>query len=346
MDSTKYLLQVSETQATSSTPENLFDEAYYANNLGMAYDRSKPWLDLFAGFSQRIVTELRPTRTLDVGCAWGLLVEALRDRGVEAYGYDISEFAISQVAGAAEGHCQVRSATQPIEGRYDLITSIEMVEHMNAEDGRTALSHMASATDRILLSTTPFDYEESTHFNVQPPEYWAQIMADLGFYRDLDYDASYLTNWAALFVRKDPTPRDLVFGYERSEWLHRHEALSLRKELVKLEAERNALQKTSVQGMSSAESRAIATEEQLRIARDSAIGTASQVAQLEAELTTVREQLWLAQGEQRELTELDTHNVFREGNEAIEQLSAVKSSRSWKLIWGIMAPYRRLRGRS
>lgn len=340
---------MSETEASSSTTADLFDEAYYANNLGMAYDRSKPWLDLFASFAQRIVTEIRPAKTLDVGCAWGLLVEALRDRGVEAYGYDISEFAIGQVSGSAAGHCKVQSATEPIEGRYDLITSIEMVEHMDAQQGRLALANMAAATDKILLSTTPFDYDESTHFNVQPPEYWVQIMADLGFYRDLDYDASYLTNWASLFVRKDdPAPRELVFGYERSEWLHRHEALTLRKEVVRLESKLNARpsQDEVASDLNALQGRLFSTQEELRIARDAAIGAEAQNAQLEGLLTEVREQLWLVQNEQRELTELDTEGNFRLGNEAVQELAAVKSSRSWRLIWGVLAPYRRLRGRS
>ena len=43
----------------------------------------------------------RPARLLDAGCAIGLLVETLRDRGVDARGVDISDYAIGRVPDAS-----------------------------------------------------------------------------------------------------------------------------------------------------------------------------------------------------------------------------------------------------
>jgi 2-polyprenyl-3-methyl-5-hydroxy-6-metoxy-1,4-benzoquinol methylase len=76
-----------------------FDARYYATGCGRPYGRDAVWTAFFGGIADRIVTVLRPGRTLDAGCAWGLLVEALRARGVDAYGFDVSSYAIGQVAG-------------------------------------------------------------------------------------------------------------------------------------------------------------------------------------------------------------------------------------------------------
>jgi len=74
-----------------------FDATYFATGCGLPYERNAHWLGFFGGIADRIVREINPRTALDAGCAMGFLVEALRERGVEAYGVDISEYAISQV---------------------------------------------------------------------------------------------------------------------------------------------------------------------------------------------------------------------------------------------------------
>jgi hypothetical protein len=80
-----------------------------------------------------------------------------------------------------------------------------------------------------LFSSTAVDYKEATHFNVQPPEYWAELFAHHGFFRDVDFDASVVLPWAARFRhRKDPVAR-VVRDYERKFWLLWKENLDLRE---------------------------------------------------------------------------------------------------------------------
>lgn len=333
----------------------VYDEAYYAtyeNDSDIPYERSAPWLDLYGYLASRIVAELEPTSALDIGCAWGFMVEALRDRGVDAYGTDISEYGISMAANSAVGYCTVQSATQPVGRRFDLITSIEMIEHLSAEDGRVALKHMTDATDRILLSTTPFHFHETTHFNVQPPQYWAEIMSDFGFFRDVDYDASYLNNWAALFVRKQPTTRQLVHAYERSEWRYRDEALQLRREVVKLSDDNPNVDYTALTGrLEETTNRVVKAESALRLANDAAAGAEASRGVLQAQVRELQNHLGAAQAHQAAWDEMDTHEVVHAGaaaslrlEEARNELEAVKTSTSWRLIWLLLTPYRKLRG--
>src|SRR3990172_4083903 len=122
------------TICEAHSPQNLYDERYYKgyhSACGLPYDRIEPWLNFFANIADKIVEQVSPRTVLDVGCAKGFLVEALRDRGVEAFGLDISEYAISQVRDDLKPYCWVASAGHPLPLRYDLIVCIEVLEHLS-----------------------------------------------------------------------------------------------------------------------------------------------------------------------------------------------------------------------
>ncbi len=70
----------------------------------------------FRGIATEIIRTLRPKTVFDAGCAWGLLVEALWDQGVEARGVDISEYAISNLRPDMRPYCRVGSLTEPFTG--------------------------------------------------------------------------------------------------------------------------------------------------------------------------------------------------------------------------------------
>ncbi len=132
----------------------------------------------------------------------GILVEGFWDRGVEAWGIDISPYAVSRVRPDMRMCCRQASLVEPIEGRYDLVTCIEVMEHMHEDEARTAAANLTRVTDRILFSSTPDDFGERTHFNVRPPVYWLKLFAEFGFWPDLEYDASYITPHAMLLRRR------------------------------------------------------------------------------------------------------------------------------------------------
>src|SRR3954454_24949398 len=113
-----------------STTTADYDGHYYNDaHLGGHGDydwASEHWRNFFTGVAQRIVGLVEPQTVLDVGCAKGLLVQALAALDVDARGSDISEFAISAAHADVAGRLWVASATEPIDGRYDLITCIEV----------------------------------------------------------------------------------------------------------------------------------------------------------------------------------------------------------------------------
>ena len=73
-----------------------FFNEFYQENGGGNYTDSKFWTPFFEMIAERIVDIFNPKKVLDAGCACGYLVAALRDKGVEAYGIDISDYAIEK----------------------------------------------------------------------------------------------------------------------------------------------------------------------------------------------------------------------------------------------------------
>lgn len=200
------------------SPGGPFDAYYYAHCCGKPYVRNDEWLAFFGGIADRIVADIAPRRVLDAGCAMGFLVETLRDRNVEAWGVDVSEYAIAQVDDRVKPFCRVGSIAGGLGGDYDLIVSIEVAEHMPPREAEQAIANICAHTTDVIFTSSPNDYREPTHVNVHPPEYWAGMFARHGFFRDTDYDATYIVPWAARFRKLgEPVPRVIV-GYERRYW--------------------------------------------------------------------------------------------------------------------------------
>ena len=141
--------------ATETSLAERFDASYYAHHCSegdqVPYERSAHWVNFFASVASRIRDDVAPRTALDVGCAHGFLVESLRDKGIDASGFDVSEFAISQVREDIRAHCRVASVLDPIEGRYDLVTCIEVLEHLPQEDADRAVANICAVTDDVIF---------------------------------------------------------------------------------------------------------------------------------------------------------------------------------------------------
>jgi GT2 family glycosyltransferase len=215
----------------------LYGPEYYAEHLGLPYNRSEPhWLRFFGTIAENIIRELKPARVFDLGCAKGFLIEALREQGVEAWGSDISEYAIGEVRSDLRPFCWVASATEPIPGRYDLVTCIEVLEHLSEEDGKAAIRNMAAITDQVLFSSTPADFTEPTHINVRPVLYWLKLFRECSFAPVPAFDASFVSPQAFLLCRCErPVSDEELFNVA----LARHIAVEnapLKNELAQTQA--------------------------------------------------------------------------------------------------------------
>jgi len=215
-----------------------YNEKYYKIYGGKGeYCRSNPQWGLFFGsITEKLIERLAPSTHFDAGCALGFLVEAFRDRGISSFGRDISEYAIRNARSDIQPYCEVGSITSALPDHYDLITCIEVLEHMNERDALAAITVLTVATDTILFSSSPSDFDDPTHINVRPVRYWIEQFESAGFVLDQNFDASFVCSHAMLFRRSDGYRRDLYLNLATSVMDLRMERFDLTTELVGLRA--------------------------------------------------------------------------------------------------------------
>jgi SAM-dependent methyltransferase len=275
-----------------SKPEKLYGEAYYAHYWGGGgpYERNEQWLTFFGQVADGLIRDFHPTTSLDAGCALGFLVEQLQKKGVQANGFDISEFAISEVDKSIADRVKVASLTDPIEGHYDMITCIEVLEHLPPDQADAAVANLCSATDLIVMSSTPGDYGEPTHLNVLQPEEWAVKFAQNGFIRDLDRDLSYLSRWTAVYVRREEMQIETVRRYDRGWWRLRREAGEVRESLLAAQGQLDSLQKGDLPETGERARLTWAEKEILRL-RDQLIGKDHELGVVKGKLAVAEDRM-------------------------------------------------------
>jgi SAM-dependent methyltransferase len=235
----------------SAAADDNYGSEYYAESCGgIPYSWDEPhWQAFFRNMAARIVEAFAPSTALDAGCAKGFLVATLRENGVEAEGFDISDYAVQAAPVAARGHVRVGSLLEPLTKRYDLITCIEVLEHIPAQEVQQAIDTLCSATDLVILSSTSEDFREATHINVRRPEEWAADFARRGFFRRVSADVSFISPWAVVFERRaGMTAADVAFAYESVLAPRLNELAVKRDELQSVQALLNAERSASSSG--------------------------------------------------------------------------------------------------
>lgn len=259
------------------------------------------WRNFFMSVADRLIGAFNPASVLDIGCARGLLVHSFAIQGVEARGFDISAHAVASAHEDVRDRLSVASATDPIEGRYDLVTCIEVLEHMSAADAQVAIDRMTAVTDRVLFSSSPEDHDEPTHINTNPGEQWAAWFAERGFFRRVDVDVSMIAPWAVVFERGNPSLHELAKGYEQQYARVRTELLEKRRALLEADREINALQArlaerpVDTEEVDRMRAEVVAARRQVLVNRDHVIGLEAQNGRLQRDLSILTLELKKAQ---------------------------------------------------
>ena len=178
-----------------------YDEQYFAGRTRNSLPHTR---EVIAPLSRRTARFLcrrcGPARALDVGCAMGFLVEALRGEGVrEAYGVDISLYAVTQAAPAQRRYLMVADAQAALPIRSDscdLITAVDVFEHLADpgpalhEIGRVLCRH-GHAFLKICHPRHPNARRDPSHVNVRPLWYWRRAFRRAGFSAARLYEAEF-----------------------------------------------------------------------------------------------------------------------------------------------------------
>lgn len=307
-----------------------FGRCYYASYAGGEYEWSNPhWQSFFGSVAERIIQQANPATVVDVGCAKGFLVAALRDRGVDAEGVDPSETAISDAPPSVRDHLKVGTFEYLIGRRWDLIACIEVLEHLSSATAAFAMDAMVQASDLLLVSSTPADFEESTHINVHRYEYWATELARRGFFRRADLDATFLSPWAVFFERRPRfAPAQVVHIYESLLAPTMHELTIKRQQHLELQRRLDAME----EALSTApEARTVAPPPK-GIYGEDLLAVTDRLIGLEAELEELQYR----------------YAVATAGNAALGE-HELRSTETWRIGHAVLSPvraYRRARDRA
>ena len=149
-----------------SDAEALYDGSYFGagrdpsgdrqGQSGYAsYDRISSNADIAAYLLWR---NFAVSTSLDVGCATGFLVEALRELGLDAQGSDISHYAVEHATPGAQGHLKVGNLLDGLpyaDGQFELVSTLEILEHLPPADVPRALQEIRRVCAGVVYATIP-----------------------------------------------------------------------------------------------------------------------------------------------------------------------------------------------
>ena len=152
----------------------------------------------FGHIARTLVEYFEVHTVLDIGCNTGALVKAFRDLGIEAYGVDVLEAAISNAPKELKDQLYCLDVTRdklPFENeKFDLITMSEVVEHL--PDFQWALSEIRRVlkVNGHIYVTTPSmpgadifsnmihlgRLRNPAHINVHSKQFWVKLFGSYG----------------------------------------------------------------------------------------------------------------------------------------------------------------------
>ena len=194
---------------------NVFDKEYFEQGpmTGKSLYTNYRWLpELTLPLCHHIVKYCgiqEEDRILDFGCAKGFIVLGLRMLGYEAYGVDVSKYAISQAPKEVNGfvnHIEPFEDLSGIFGAVDWVLCKDILEHLPYEKIDEQLQILAGSTQHLMTMVPLGDgtkyyieaYEnDATHIIREDLQWWEDKFFKNGFnITEMTYDMGpFKTNW-------------------------------------------------------------------------------------------------------------------------------------------------------
>lgn len=186
-----------------------FNETYYEDgvrNRVSAYENYRWMPERTIREASSIINNITFEKVLDYGCAKGFMVYAMRLLGKEAYGVDVSEYAVNNCHPNVKDYLSVIEKTQDIQGDYDLIIAKDVLEHIPKELIPDTLSVFREHCKNLFVAVPLGDgkryrireYEmDITHIVREPEEWWLTTVVNAGFkIKFFDYQFHHVKeNW-------------------------------------------------------------------------------------------------------------------------------------------------------
>ncbi|WP_404559169.1 glycosyltransferase family 9 protein [Bradyrhizobium niftali] len=150
---------------------------------------------------------------LDAGCAKGFLVRALRERGLQAWGFDHSPWAIEQAETAAYDYLSLASVeTATFDRSFDVLLAMSLLESLTEDQLRAFLDRARTWTRQALFAVIPTlnpDREahaerdaDLSHITMRDRTWWQQQFNAAGWRQDSIHRGFERSCQAHPFVRR------------------------------------------------------------------------------------------------------------------------------------------------
>lgn len=225
--------------------------------------------------ARRLVNEIRPRSVLLLGEDALSLGHALTALGTTTWAVDRDGETLLAPTGAKQEQAALVSWRVPLRQTYDLVICHGVLDELSPEDAHQLLDNVCQYTSDLLLLPARGDA-------LLPPgdgtfTAWVERFAEHGFFRDVDYDASYLGSLAVRMRRIQVPISRVIAAYEGRIWRLDQESSARRH--LSIEQRREAAQRMSL----IARLRAELTDCHEQITR-----LQSQVERLESQLESLR----------------------------------------------------------
>jgi hypothetical protein len=169
--------------------KTLYPEGFFAK---------RAWLRGRSRDIVRVSIELfNPKDTIDLGCGAGDLTDVFLANDVDAYGLEGTDNCRKELL-FPEERLLVGDLRKPIKNiiSYDLLTCLEVAEHIEAERVEQFIKNLAGFSDVWLMSINP--NKGKYHYTVKPFHWWAQkieSLTDVRYREDIVYEFRRKLNW-------------------------------------------------------------------------------------------------------------------------------------------------------
>lgn len=143
---------------------------------GGAFAEQESKQDYFDKIADKISSfRIRPRTLLDVGCGVGFLVMALRERDIEAFGIDVSSWAIHHRVTPYVRRQNLFDLEGPIRNRYNLVLSHDVLEHIPITllpRAVSLLNRLGQRNYHIISCGSLPDDQDITHVTMHTLGWW------------------------------------------------------------------------------------------------------------------------------------------------------------------------------
>lgn len=151
-----------------------YDQSYY-DSAGYFWDRTGSH---YIQGAEHIKKHFAPSKALDVGCALGFMVKALREQGIESCGIDSSEYAVSY-ANTPFVTLSDASNIPEADRSFDVVISFDLLEHLSdPEPVCSEIRRLSSKWIVINVITSEKPSCDPTHQPLKPRQWWVDMLED------------------------------------------------------------------------------------------------------------------------------------------------------------------------